>query len=64
MHIEFLNEDPVEIREANIEHERAFEGIVKALNERGMLDGIAAVGHRMVHGGRYRLYNYRQQCCS
>ena len=51
IHLEFASEDPVEICEPNIDHERALKEIVKALKERAMLDDIAAVGHRVVHGG-------------
>jgi acetate kinase len=51
IHLEFASKDPVEICEPNIDHERALKEIVKALKERAMLDDIAAVCHRVVHGG-------------
>lgn len=52
IHLDFSNEDDtIDIAEANMDHKRALKEIIDALKERSMLDGITAIGHRVVHGG-------------
>ena len=39
------------IRQPNMDHETALSFIIDYLKDQNMLDGLVAIGHRVVHGG-------------
>ena len=45
IHLRFKDEDQIDIVEANIDHERALEEIIKAVKDRSMFEQVVAVGH-------------------
>lgn len=53
IHLNFAedDDDPIDISEPNMDHQRVLHETIKALKERNLLEGIVAVGHRVVHGG-------------
>ena len=52
VHMIFTDEDDiVELKEANLSHEKVLNHIVFHLRARNLLKYIAAIGHRVVHGG-------------
>lgn len=44
-------DDKVELKEANLSHEKVLNHILFHLRKRNLMQYIVAVGHRVVHGG-------------